>query len=235
MTDGHAFEGFPGIGKGTAVPNLFFERVLPRLGSTASLLAFLWVARIAQEQRGQAQCAAQEEIWAWPAARESFENLAGGPDALATGLAECVELGVLLPLSLSGPGFRGDVYFVNNPASRRAIARARAGQLDIRPGSAAVPASSPSRPDIFRLYEGQIGTVTPLMADRLAEAAGEYPRDWIEAAFREAAQRNVRNWRYIERILESWSGEGQGYEATPGDSFESAGRGYPGSPWNRSS
>ncbi|MDZ7727722.1 MAG: DnaD domain protein [Dehalococcoidia bacterium] len=233
MSDTRAFEGFPGIGRGTAIPNLFFEKALPQLQTNAALLAFLWVARIAQEQKGAAQCAAPNDIWEWPAAREAFEHLGGGAKGLQCGLDECVHLGVLLRLFALRSRLPRRGLLPQRPQSRRAIARARAGQLELRPGAAVAPAASPSRPDIFRLYESHIGTITPFMAERLAEAASVYPHDWIEDAFREAAERNVRNWRYVERILETWSREGQDDEATPGDPFESADRGYIGSAWSR--
>lgn len=64
------------------------------------------------------------------------------------------------------------------------------------------------RPNIFALYEQNIGLLTPLLAEKLQDAEGRYPLDWIEAAFEEAVSNNKRNWRYIERILERWAVEG---------------------------
>lgn len=65
------------------------------------------------------------------------------------------------------------------------------------------------RPNIFALYEQNIGLLTPLLAEKLQDAEGRYPMDWIEAAFEEAVSNNKRNWRYIERILERWAVEGK--------------------------
>lgn len=64
------------------------------------------------------------------------------------------------------------------------------------------------RPTVFRLYEQNIGPLTPLVADRLIKAVELYPVDWIEAAISEAVAYNRRNWRYIARILENWLTEG---------------------------
>ena len=64
------------------------------------------------------------------------------------------------------------------------------------------------RPTIFALYEQNIGLLTPLLAEKLQDAEGRYPLEWIEAAFEEAVTNNKRNWRYIERILERWAVEG---------------------------
>ena len=72
--------------------------------------------------------------------------------------------------------------------------------------------SSPrnASPNIFSLYEANIGMLTPMIADDLREAESLYPASWIEDAFREAVEQNKRSWRYVERILERWSQEGKG-------------------------
>ena len=210
------FAGFPSVSKGTAIPNAFYALVLPRLTSPGSLLAFLWAARVIQERRGDNRFASGDEIWAAPGARESFEHLAGGSAALESGLDECAAVGALLALRITGRDVRETLYLVNDPPSRRLAARARAGDVRLRPGTAVVNAAAPEqRPGIFRLYEEHIGTITPLIGERLIAAEDEYPADWIEDAFREAAELNARSWRYIERILQRWAEEGRGYE-TPG-------------------
>ncbi|GCE11231.1 DnaD domain-containing protein [Tengunoibacter tsumagoiensis] len=65
------------------------------------------------------------------------------------------------------------------------------------------------RPNIFVLYEQNIGLLSPLIADDLRDAADHYPADWIEAAFREAIQQNKRKWSYISAILRRWETEGR--------------------------
>ncbi len=65
------------------------------------------------------------------------------------------------------------------------------------------------RPNIFVLYEQNIGLLTPMIANQLEDAADHYPADWIEAAFSEAVQRNKRNWKYIHAILRRWETEGR--------------------------
>jgi len=56
------FNGFPGMAKATAIPNLFFATVLPNLRAPGDLLAFLWVARVVQEQRGEAVFATADQV-----------------------------------------------------------------------------------------------------------------------------------------------------------------------------
>ena len=65
------------------------------------------------------------------------------------------------------------------------------------------------RPNIFILYEQNIGLLSPLLADQLKDAAEQYPPEWIEAAFREAVLHNKRKWSYISAILRHWEAEGR--------------------------
>jgi DNA replication protein len=65
------------------------------------------------------------------------------------------------------------------------------------------------RPNIFVLYEQNIGLLSPLIADELKDAADQYPAEWIEAAFREAVLQNKRRWNYIRAILKRWETEGR--------------------------
>ncbi len=66
------------------------------------------------------------------------------------------------------------------------------------------------RPNIFILYEQNIGLLTPPIADELRQAEQTYPAGWIEEAFREAVSLNKRSWRYIRAILERWRTQGRG-------------------------
>ena len=65
------------------------------------------------------------------------------------------------------------------------------------------------RPNVFVLYEQNIGMLTPMIAEELRDAEKHYPEDWIPEAFREAVELNKRSWRYVLRILERWRAEGK--------------------------
>ena len=81
------------------------------------------------------------------------------------------------------------------------------------------------RPNIFAMYEDNIGIMSPMIAEELREAEQLYPEAWIEDAFREAVENNKRSWRYISRILERWSREGRG-DGEPGRHPKKVGRYY---------
>ncbi len=65
------------------------------------------------------------------------------------------------------------------------------------------------QPNIFVLYEQNIGLLSPMIAEELKDAAEHYPAEWIEAAFREAVLHNTRKWTYIRAILRRWETEGR--------------------------
>ena len=94
-------------------------------------------------------------------------------------------------------------------------ARARGG-LKLAGLSGAEPVLRPERPNIFGLYEQNVGLVTPIIADRLVDALERYPEAWIAEAIGEAVGYNRRNWRYIQRILENWATEGRSDETNRG-------------------
>ena len=198
------FSGFPGLAKATAIPNVFFSLLLPRMRAPGDLLAFLWIAKLVQEMKSETRFCSASQVWAEEGAAEAFAEFGGGEPGLAAGLDRCVEIGALLRLDLVGENFEESIYFINNPGSRRAVGRARAGELVLRPETYVRPPQADVRPGVFRLYEENIGLITPLIGERLLAAAEEYPWEWIEDAIREAVELNRRNWRYIERILQNW-------------------------------
>jgi DNA replication protein len=65
------------------------------------------------------------------------------------------------------------------------------------------------RPNIFTLYEQNIGLLSPIIADQLKDAADQYPPEWIEDAFRGAVEQNKRKWSYVRAILRNWEIEGR--------------------------
>jgi DNA replication protein len=75
------------------------------------------------------------------------------------------------------------------------------------PGAATGPANAPN---IFALYEDNIGALSPIIADELKRAEGDYPADWITDAFKESVVANARSWRYVRAILERWDTDGRG-------------------------
>jgi len=69
--------------------------------------------------------------------------------------------------------------------------------------------NEPDRPNIFTVYEREIGLLTPTISDELIQAEKDYPVEWIPDALKEAAKANKRNWRYALGILKNWAAGGR--------------------------
>ena len=215
------FEGFASSSTATAIPNLFFSRVLPTLSGPDALLAFLWLGKVTQAIKGAVRCATADDIWADDGAAAAFEALGSGRSGLDAGLDECADKKALAVLDMAGAGGHSRHYFVNTPESRRTIARIRAGELHVRPSAiTSERESAPSAPTIFKLYEEHFGTITPFVGDRLLEVSRTYPEAWVEEAVRAAALAQAKNWRYVERVLDRWTREGRTYETAGRNTLE---------------
>jgi DnaD/phage-associated family protein len=218
--DGGRFEGFPSSGLATPVPNLFFSRVLPRIERPEELAVSLYFFFAQTLKRRSPRFLTRRELAADGALLRSLAALSGGEDgeapstgsgqALERGLLLAVERGTLFRATVEIGGGQEELYLVNTPANRRA-AEELAG-ADLRLEEPLPPAASAEPPNIFVLYEENVGGITPLIADELKQAEELYPAEWIREAFREAVSLNKRSWRYIQRILERWEAEGPSYE-----------------------
>jgi DnaD/phage-associated family protein len=102
------------------------------------------------------------------------------------------------------------VYLLNSEGGRQALARIQSGEMGAVGAKVVDRPSIEPRPNIFELYEDNIGLLSPILADELRDAEVTYPADWIEEAFRIAVTNNVRKWRYIQAILERWATKGRG-------------------------
>lgn len=61
---------------------------------------------------------------------------------------------------------------------------------------------------IVTAYEGNIGMITPAVAEELKDIASTYPAGWFTEAMKEAVDNNARKLKYITAILERWRVEG---------------------------
>jgi DNA replication protein len=132
-------------------------------------------------------------------------------------LARAVTRGSLLHASIESEAGPQDVYALNSEGGRRALARIQSGEVGAVGAAVVDRPSVEPRPNIFELYEDNIGLLSPILADELRDAEATYPADWIEDAFRIAVANNVRKWRYIQAILESWATKGRDDGTSRGD------------------
>ncbi len=140
------------------------------------------------------------------------DHKASPEEALRAALQKALRRGTLLQAELSMNGEARQLYFLNDRAGRELQAQLQAGRW--QPAYADEIEILPPRPTLFSLYEENIGILTPMIAEAIKAAQSEYPPDWIEEAMRYAVERNARNWRYIQRVLEGWQQEGRSHETT---------------------
>jgi DnaD/phage-associated family protein len=222
------FAGFPARSRATSIPNVFFNDVLPRFADDpAALGVTLYALRLLADRKGYPRFLTALDLAADPGLASYLLTARAAEDALEAGLARAVELGVLVTITVEREGVSDALYFLNAPADRRAMDAVRSGALPIGRVVEPPPASAP-RSTIFSLYESLIGGISPLVADELADAERQYPHEWLEAAFREAAAQNARSWRYVSRILERWAAEGPDYAKTARDPAEGGDRYFTG-------
>jgi DnaD/phage-associated family protein len=215
--DGEPFSGFPSSGRATVIPSLFFSKVLPEVTDPAELAVSIYVFFATgpdQARHRRPPFVTRRELDADGGLLRALSGLSGSAnhEALERGLDGAVRRRVLIRASVraSGDDREEEIYVVNTPANYRALEALASSSVDIAEPLPA--ASGDAAPNIFALYEQNVGAITPLIADDLKDAESHYPAAWIEAAFREAAELNKRSWRYIERILKRWEQEGPSYE-----------------------
>ena len=206
------FAGFPsGRLRATRIPSLFFSELLPAIDTLAELKVTLYCFWLAGRRPHfppgvrRAELLADEGLLAGLAEPER-----DAVEALQEGLERAVARGTLIHVTMETGGRSEDWYFLNTESGRAAVERLRRGDwgelAEVAPTAVRLEVE---RPNIFVLYEQNIGLLQPMIAEELREAEQRYPPDWIEEAFREAARMNKRNWRYVQAILERWATEGR--------------------------
>jgi DnaD/phage-associated family protein len=204
------FNGFPaGELRFTSVPDLFFARLVPKIDSLAELkvtLHFLWV-----HYRQARQVIAFNELLADETLVQSLALIDEDVElALSQGLNRAVERGTLLFAQVEDEAGCQALYCLNSERGRQAHAKIKAGEMGVVAVSGAEVAPPTRRPNIFELYEDNIGLISPILADELKDAEVTYPPEWIEDAFKIAVENNVRKWSYIRAILERMATAGRG-------------------------
>ena len=136
--------------------------------------------------------------------------------AVQAGLERAVNRGTLLKIGVPEGDDQLEIYFFNSPRGQAAVQSVADGSWRPSDGNTPAPTLSVEQPNIFQLYEENIGPLTPLIADTLRDAEKEFPEDWIRQAVEIAVQNNVRKWKYIEAILSSWQDGGRDERQTRG-------------------
>ncbi len=198
-----SFAGFPpGKVHLTPVPAQFFSELLPEIDHLGEMKVTLYAIWFLDRLEA-------------PVRYITYADFAGderliqgmGDASLPDALERAVQRGTLLKAQAGS--LEDAIFFLNTPRGRAAVQAIQKGEWQPNLQEHPPVSLEVERPNIYRLYEENIGPLTPLVADMLREAEQTYRADWIEDAIRIAVQNNARNWKYVEAILRSWQERGR--------------------------
>lgn len=187
------FKGFTDSETFSVLPDTFFLQLLKQIEDVAELKVTLYLIWRIEHMEGPFRVLSKMDF--------DVKELGLAADEIASGLEKAVKRGSLLKIQKETA-----VYFLlNSPRGRAGIDAIKNGRWNPQTGVSVHPVE---RPNIFKLYEENIGPLTPLIADMLKEAEELYREEWFEEAFTIAVKNNKRNWKYVEAILRRWKEEG---------------------------
>ena len=205
--------GFPARMQFTPIPNVFFSHLLPQISDIAELKTTLHIFWLLYPKKGYPRFTTYGELLNDKSLMSSLREGDKPPDELlGNALEMAVNRGTILHLVLDRDGAPEDIYFLNTDSNRQIVAKIQNGELRLSGLKAGEQTyiETEEQPDIFTLYEENIGIIGPMVAEELKEAEKLYPEAWIRDAIKEAVKQGKYKWSYISAILERWSAEGRG-------------------------
>lgn len=192
---------FPGFNKGTEiVPTQFFEELLPNIRDDAELRVTIFAFYLLNQFDGNFRYLIRSDFTEQaPFMKMLSQDPDEAEEILSRALGLAVERGTFLSVDYDDKV----LYFINSPKGRTALARLEEGSWTPDAFLHLGGNTNVFRPTIFRLYEENIGPLTPMIADILRDAEKDYEYEWIAEAMEEAVVNNARSWRYIEAILKN--------------------------------
>jgi DnaD/phage-associated family protein len=205
---------FPGFPNGKVhlipLPAPFFEDLMLQIDNREELLITLQAFYLLDQLDGTFRFLRQQDFSADARFMQALgEKASEAKKRLKQGLEKAVDRGTLIATPVQMDDKKETCYFLNSPKGRAAVRAITSGQWSPGENINSTNEMAEELPNIFRLYEENIGPITPLLAEMLSEAEDTYPAHWIEDALRIAVERNKRNWRYAEAILKKWQVEGR--------------------------
>lgn len=200
-----SFNGFP-AGKMhlIRIPAAFFTDLLPQIDQIGEMKVVLYAFWFLENQEGNASFLRFDDFAADQRLMQGLsENPQAAKEELAHALERACQRGFFLKAQPPGSPPAESIFLLNSGRGRALAEALRRGDWTPEVEKRIPAALELERPNIFRLYEQNIGPLTPMIAETLREAEQTYPMSWIEEAMRSAVENNVRRWRYVEAILQS--------------------------------
>ena len=207
------YKGFPRKVRYVPVPAPLLESLLEEIDDLAELKCTLRVIAMLHVKKGHPRFVTLGELRADRTLTRSLGQDGASPSQnIEQGMAKAVRRGTIAVASVEESGLRQQLFTLNTEVNRTALEKITEGATQVTPLPVSEPWVEPEdTPNIFALYEQNVGMLSPMIADELREAEELYPVEWISEAIGEAVGLNKRSWRYISRILERWEHEGRGH------------------------
>lgn len=207
-------KGFPGFPDGkqrfTALPNLFFSDLLPIVDHLAELKVTLYAFWALSQQDGAVRYLRLSDFLS---DKTFLAGMGSTPtdsaETVVDGIERAVARGTLLHINVESSDGRIDLYFMNTQKGRAAVDGITKGEWRPYPEADETVSLLLERPNVFILYEQNIGPLTPIIAEQLRDAEQMYPARWLEDAIKVAVDNNARSWRYVSAVLQRWQQEGK--------------------------
>lgn len=207
------YKGFPRKVRYVPVPAPLLESLLEEIDDLAELKCTLRVIAMLHVKKGHPRFVTLGELQADRTLTRSLgQDRDSASQSIEQGMAKAVRRGTIAVASVEESGARQQLFTLNTEVNRTALEKIAEGATQVSPLPVSEPWVEPEdTPNIFALYEQNVGMLSPMIADELREAEELYPVEWISEAISEAVGLNKRSWRYISRILERWEHEGRGH------------------------
>ncbi|MCE2457475.1 MAG: DnaD domain protein [Dehalococcoidia bacterium] len=194
------------------MPAPLLGSLLAQIDDMAELKCTLRAVALLSQKRGYPRFVTLQELQADESLLRAIpvEGETQPAELIEKALGNAVRRGTLAFAIVNADGRRQPIFGLNSEFDRTALEKAASQPPPWSETHQEPPDPSVERPNVFEMYEQNIGMMSPMIADALLEAEEMYPEEWIEDAIEEAVVQNKRSWRYISRILERWELEGRG-------------------------
>jgi DNA replication protein len=205
------FAGFPaGKVRMTRIPGILFTELLPEIDDLGELKITLYALWYLDQQEGSIRYFTFQDCLADRRLLHGLgRTLETSQAALQNALERATLRGTLLKVQPAESNIEEATFFLNSARGRAAVEALQKGEWSLQHLDRAEVALELERPNLFTLYEENIGPLTPMIVDTLREAEQEYPMEWIREAVRAAVENNARRWRYVEAILRARKEKGR--------------------------
>jgi len=140
------------------------------------------------------------------AANSTYEYLYMSPEARADIDRTVAAINVLMVKTFDGQNIR---------QSKLLTVKTEGSSSSLSSSNLLSSGSDSTRPNIFNVYEANIGILTPIITAHLTDAVATYPAGWVDEAIAVAVAQNKPSWAYAAGVLKRWERDGKDNKPVP--------------------